>query len=609
MSRSATPIAAGVTALAALVALWPVAPAAQIGVDRGAMALDVEWAPRVHEDQPDRGGGPELGDYQGLPINDAARLRAQSWDAGWHTMPEWQCRPHTAEYIWRGPSNLRIWREVDPITRNQWAFRVTFYRSPERYVYTDGRPHPPEWAAHSYPGFSTGKWNGDTFSVTTTHMKEGFLRRNGVPRSSKATLVQHWIRNDNYLTAVMITYDPVYLEEPLIRSSDYEMDPRQYLQPYPCAPRDEVVRPFGQVPHYLPGANPYLREYADKFKIPDIAIRGGAETIYPEFRAKLQQANAAPAGLTPAAALNKPLALSRPAGVQTWPVRDHIHLIVGAGGNITASVGPDGVLLVDAGNAAQSDEVLAAVRRLSDKPIFWILNTSMDADHTGGNDKVAKAGMTYRGFTGGDVGDENEGAQTVAHENALKRMSAPTGVQSRFPFATWPKDTYVSDQTALLRWFNGEGIRMVHGGAAHTDGDTVVHFRKADVIAAGDVFVTDSYPVIDAASGGSIQGLIAAVNNVLRMSVQDFMGEGGTLIVPGHGRVADAADLAYYRDMLTIIRDRVQDMVKRGMTLEQVRAARPTRDYDGHRGATQGAWTTDMFVEAVYRGLTPGATR
>lgn len=247
-----------------------------------------EWAPRMWEDQPERAAGPMLGDYLGIPITDAARARGDAWDASIQTLPEWQCRPHSADYIWRGPSQLRITKEVDPASRQVTAFHAEWLRSVDRVVYLDGRPHPPEGALHTWGGFSTGKWSGDVLTITTTHLKEGYLRRNGLPRSDKATLVEHWIRNEDFLTAVVIMYDPVYLTEPFIRSSDYQLNLNQLVAPYPCGVVQEVDRPRGVVPHHLPSANPYLMEFAQQMKLPFEATRGGAATMYPEYRKTLK---------------------------------------------------------------------------------------------------------------------------------------------------------------------------------------------------------------------------------------------------------------------------------------------------------------------------------
>jgi hypothetical protein len=247
-----------------------------------------EWAPRFWEDQPERVPGPELGDFLGIPISDAARLRAESWDASIQTLPEWQCRPHSADYIWRGPSNLRVSKEVDPVSREIVAFHAEWLRSVDRPIYLDGRPHPPADALHTWGGFTTAKWEGDILTTTVTHLKEGYLRRNGLPRSDQATLTEHWIRNGDFLTVVTIVNDPVYLTEPFIRSTDYELDVNQQIPPYPCGVVQEIDRPKGQVPHYLPGTNPYMTEFAIRHNLPIEATRGGAETMYPDFAQKLK---------------------------------------------------------------------------------------------------------------------------------------------------------------------------------------------------------------------------------------------------------------------------------------------------------------------------------
>ncbi|MBV8905855.1 MAG: hypothetical protein JOZ22_19650 [Acidobacteriia bacterium] len=249
-----------------------------------------EWAPRFFEDQPERVPGPELGDYLGLPINDAARMRADTWDASLLTLPEWQCRPHSADYIWRGPSNLRISKEVDPVSREVMAFHAEWLRSVDRPVYLDKRAHPPDWSAHTWAGFTTAKWEGDMLTTRVTHLKEGYIRRNGVPRSDLATLTEHWIRHGNWLTVVTIVNDPVYLTEPFIRSTDYELDLHQQVPPYPCDVVEEVDRPRGLVPHHLPGTNQFIFEFAGRHGIPAEATRGGAETMYPEYRLKMNSA-------------------------------------------------------------------------------------------------------------------------------------------------------------------------------------------------------------------------------------------------------------------------------------------------------------------------------
>ena len=253
-----------------------------------------EWAPRFWEDQPERVPGPELGDYLGIPISDAARMRADTWDASIQTLPEWQCRPHSADYIWRGPSNLRISKEVDPVSREMTAFHAEWLRSVDRTVYLDGRPHPPADALHTWAGFSTARWVGDILEVTVTHLKEGYLRRNGLPRSDKATVKEYWMRNGDYLTVAAIVHDPVYLTEPFIRTTDYELNVHQQVPPYPCNVVQEVDREKGAVPHLLPGSNPFTTEFATRHGIPLEATRGGAATMYPDFRLKLKNMPAPP---------------------------------------------------------------------------------------------------------------------------------------------------------------------------------------------------------------------------------------------------------------------------------------------------------------------------
>jgi glyoxylase-like metal-dependent hydrolase (beta-lactamase superfamily II) len=287
--------------------------------------------------------------------------------------------------------------------------------------------------------------------------------------------------------------------------------------------------------------------------------------------------------------------------VRILHVRGDVSVLQGAGGNITVLAFPQGVTLVDSGAGPAVDKVLAAVRSLSKQPIRYIINTSVDGDHTGGNEKLAVSGAQ---ITGGNVAGQvgTDGAEIIAHEQVLERMIART-VQPPIPIRATPQTTYHTDQVKLSTVYHGDGIQIFHMPAAHTDGDSVVYFRHNDILATGDVFTTTNYPVIDLPHGGGINGVVDALNRILDIAFPDFRLEGGTLIIPGHGRICDSADVAYYRDMVTIVRDRVQDMVRKGLTLEQVKAARPTRDYDPRYGSTSGPWTTEMFVEAVYKSL------
>jgi hypothetical protein len=249
-----------------------------------------EWAPQFHEDAPERGPGPEIGDYLGLPINDADRLRADTWDASLLTLPEHQCKPHPSDYAWRGPANLRVWKEIDRETQDLVAYHTHIsWQAPERTFWMDGRPHPPEYAAHTWQGYSTAKFEGDMLTVYTDHLKVGWIRRNGIARSDKATTNEHLIRHGDTLTVVVIVNDPAYLTEPFIRTSDFVTNPRQNIAPYPCDSVIEVVRAPGTVPSHLPGTNNFVQEFGARYGIPFEATRGGAETMYPEYKAKVKE--------------------------------------------------------------------------------------------------------------------------------------------------------------------------------------------------------------------------------------------------------------------------------------------------------------------------------
>ena len=318
--------------------------------------------------------------------------------------------------------------------------------------------------------------------------------------------------------------------------------------------------------------------------------------------------------------------------VEVVHVRGPIFLIAGAGANITVSVGPDGVLVTDTGAAGLSAPVLAAIEQLQQqvtlrtapplgwgaltrstleqeratpappKPIRFVINTNADDDHIGGNAKIMAAGKTITGGNvAGDLGDVQDSAALYAHENVQFRMtkSAKAGEEPLLP-----TDTYFTPFYKLSHFFNGEGIQLIHLPKAHTDGDTMVWFRTSDVIVASDVFSTETYPHIDLDRGGSIQGVLDALNDILDLAISEFRTEGGTMIIPGHGAVSDSADVAYYRDMVTKIRDRIDASIKKGMTLEQIKASKPTRDYDPRYATPNGPASPDRFVEAVYLSLT-----
>ena len=283
-------------------------------------------------------------------------------------------------------------------------------------------------------------------------------------------------------------------------------------------------------------------------------------------------------------------------------VQGSVYALIGAGGNITIQKGNDGMLLVNTGTAANAERALAAIRKFSDGPIRYIINTDASPDQVGGNEKIGLAGNTIAGGNAaGDIGSLGIGATIVAQLNVLNRMSAPTGKQSAYPEKAWPTDLYENREKKMF--FNGEAIEIQHIPAAHSDGDSIVFFRRSDVISTGDLFAMNSYPVIDIAAGGSIKGTLEALNRLVDITVPADKQEGGTYVIPGHGRLCDQADVVEYRDMITIIRDRIQDMVKKGMTLDQVKAAQPTLDYDAVFGSMTGPWTTDRFIEAVYKSF------
>ncbi|HTR35310.1 MAG TPA: MBL fold metallo-hydrolase [Bryobacteraceae bacterium] len=293
--------------------------------------------------------------------------------------------------------------------------------------------------------------------------------------------------------------------------------------------------------------------------------------------------------------------------LEVLQLRPNFYMIAGAGGNIGFQIGVDGVVVVDAGTASSGSAVVAAIQKVTSKPIRYIIDTSADSDRVGGNAIVAKAGQTLFTGSGGAGLAANflgGGASILSVEQVLTRMSGPSGQRSPFPVEAWPTETFNVPRKYM--YLNGEGIEVFHEAAAHTDGDAIVFFRRSDVVVAGDVFDTRRFPVIDVAKGGSIQGEIAALQKLVDTAIPSgpiVSREEGTLIIPGHGRICDQLDVVEYRDMVTIIRDRVRDLMKQGLTLEQIQAASPARGYIRRYGSDTGSWTTNDFVEAIYRSL------
>jgi glyoxylase-like metal-dependent hydrolase (beta-lactamase superfamily II) len=292
-------------------------------------------------------------------------------------------------------------------------------------------------------------------------------------------------------------------------------------------------------------------------------------------------------------------------GVRSFHVQRQVWVIAGAGGNVILQAGDakaagpgagEGVLVVDTGAAGMTAALLAEIRRITPGRIEYIVNTSGDPEHVGGNEALAKPQMDFLSTPGSFSGPV---VKIIGHEAVLPRMSLPgPNGNGPYPATAWPNATYSLAQRRVF--FNDEPIVVTYVPAAHSDGDSVVHFRRSDVIAAGDLFDATRYPVIERARGGTVAGIITGLNRVLDLMVPRYNQEGGTYVVPGHGRVGDQHDVLEYRDMLVIVRDRIRAAVGKGWTLAQVKAQRPTLDYDARWGADTGPWTTDMFIEAIY---------
>jgi glyoxylase-like metal-dependent hydrolase (beta-lactamase superfamily II) len=624
---------------------------AQGGPARPQIAPDIAGEWRLENNEADTTAQPPLGDYLGIPFNDAGRMRADTTaESIWGT-PEYQCRPHSAPHQWRGLGGARILKEQDPLSRDVRVYHIQFMRSLDRPIFMDGRPHPPAWAPHSWTGFSTGEWIGNTLKVTTTHLKDGYLKRGGPQTSDMYAMTEFITRHGDLLTIVTSIDDPIYQDEPYIESTTYNYDPVASVNTETCsgsAFAENGGSDRHHVPHFLPGQNSGLGEWLKvQSWVPAEAARGGVKTIYPEYKSVMNgsvnvNALTVPSSRSANDAAKRIASQSPKDGeVHVLPLQGNIYVLVDDGTNITASVGPEGLLLVNTGAEQMSAKLLTAINQLANqavtppapntcfgancpgswgwsspyvnavissptppKPVRYIINTSAAADHVGGNEKIATSGFFPRGGNfGGAVESVGREAAIIAHENVLNRMSAPAGKTAAAPTAAQPTDTYFDDLFKLSAYFNGEAVILYHAPAANTDGDSLVFFRHSEVISAGNLFSTVSYPMIDVEKGGSVQGVIDGLNHILDLAVAEYRAQGGTWIVPSHGRVSDTADVASYRNMVTIIRDRVRDLKRKGMTIEQVKAAKPTMDFDGRYGSTTGSWTTNMFVEAVYKSL------
>ena len=318
-----------------------------------------------------------------------------------------------------------------------------------------------------------------------------------------------------------------------------------------------------------------------------LGVLGWTQFVYPQETQNRGRQNAGPD-------TDREEQKSKSSEIELLPVQGSISMLAGAGSNITVQAGKDGILLVDTGVATMSDRVVEAIRTLSKRQITYIINTSDRTDHIGGNENFAKIGSPLA-----IARAARASVFIIAFNTLLDRMSDPNAKPS-IPEKAWPNDTYSVPQKNL--YFNGEAVQIFHQPAT-TDGNSIVFFRRSDVVSTGDIFDPTEYPIIDLKNGGSLQGVIEGLNRLRQMAIPADHMEGGTMIIPGHGRLCDVADLDIYQQMVTIVRDRLQDMISRGMTLDQVKAAKPTRDYDPIYGSNTGNWTTDMFIEAAYKSL------
>jgi cyclase len=585
-------------------------PAAPTGPAQNSPGFDISgyWTAAMYEDALERGPGPELADFGGFPVNEAGRLFALAYDASRLTLRHHQCDGYVAPYSVRSIGNARAWEERDPHTHRLIAihwYNQTF--EGHRIFWMDGRPHPPAYAPHSWLGFSTGKFVGNALVVQTTHIKQGWLRRNGLPESDQATVTEFFVRHGDHLTYTSVINDPVYLTEPHVKTTDFfrqSIDHGAWL--FACDDGEQILgRAPDKVPNHLFGRNPFLNEYGNTHQIPLAAHLGGAETMYPEYAAKiksLKESDGLP--LTrpaPGLSLTSRAADPEPhdGEIHVFPIRNNVYLLTGDGANVVVQVGDEGPFVVDTGSGRLAEKTIAAIRKLSDRPIQFIANTGFRPDHTGGNIKLRASGEdpSLKGsFFSLRNAEAGVGATILAHQGVQNLILKTVG-----PNEGVPTDTFLEERRRTFH--NGDAIEMFWEPNAVTEGDSIVQFRRADIIATGDIFTTTQYPFIDVKNGGSVQGEIAALNDILNRTVYQHEGEGGTLIVPGHGYLCDEHEVVEYRDMVAIIRDRVQALINNGATLEQVKAARVTADYDTRYGATSGPWTTDLFIEAVYTSL------
>ncbi len=568
------------------------------------------WYPLAFQDSGLITASGALAEYGGIPLNEAGRLYALAWNPSRIQGRQHQCMGYVPPYTYNQPGNLRFWEERDPYTQRLVALKQ-YWQIAEgtRTIWMDDRPHPPAYAQHTWAGFSTGKYEGNELTVYTTHLKRGWIRANGVPQSDEATLVEHFVRHGDRITYFSVVNDPVYLDEPFSRTytlGRFVKEPDAWQ--YDCDDGEQILgRGEDQVESYFWGRHPFVREFAEKNQIPILGTLGGPVTMYEDLLDRLTDSKAAEAGataeLTPSAGPPRTSRAPDPTPhdgeIHVLPVQGNVFMLAGDGGNIAVQIGDQGPMVVDSGSGTIPDKIIAAVKKLSDKPLQFIVNTGFRAEFTGGNAKLHAAGTdpsVLGSFFSGQFVDAGKGATIIGHQNVQNHMMA-----AKTPSEGWPSDTFLEGRRR--KFHNGEAVEIFHMPNAVTDSDSIVHFRRSDVIAAGDIFDLVRYPHIDVKNGGSIQGELQALNFILDRTVYKHDEEDGTMIIPGHGRLCDEWELAEYRDMLVIVRDRVQDLIRKDATLEQVEGAHITADYDTRFGATSGPWTTAMFVEAVYTSL------
>src|SRR5215469_16049098 len=462
---------------------------------------------------PDRDLDPGLGtaagrlvDYGGIPLNEAGRMYALAWDASRITLRQQQCAGYVPPYMFVAPGNYRISEERDSFT--QQLTSITIYgqiAEGNHQIFMDGRPHPPAYAVHTFPGFSTGKFEGNILTVETTHIKRGWIRAPGVAQSDEATVREHFIRHGDRITIFSVTTDPVFLAEPFAKVQvllRYTKDPNAWL--YACDDGEQILdKTDDRVPAYPLGENPFLREYSEKAQVPLLGALGGPETTRPEFVAKLKTAPDAEALVKtrPSESARQVNQAKDPdphdGQIHVWPVQGNVYLLAGDGANMAVQIGPQGAFVVDSGAGKLSDQAIAAIAKLTPQRIQFVVNTSFHSDHTGGNLKFHAAGQDpslFGSFFSNGRPEAGTTATLIAHQNVQNRMLEEKG-PGRVPEEAWPTDTYLRERRR--KFHNGEGVEIFWQPNASTDGDSIVHFRRSDVLVTGDIFDTTRYPFID----------------------------------------------------------------------------------------------------------------